>query len=135
MGLFSKKPREDAPAPTGPVVVSSTFVEARDTGAHIHATLLSERYTEREALAIESDLLGVAPQRSHRLLVDMSRVLLLASAGIGSLIQVHKACNAAGGKLVLYNIDEQVRMMLAVAKLDRLLAMADSPADATKRLG
>ena len=137
MGLknvFSRKPSDDETPATGPVIASTTFVEARDLTSHVQASLKTERYTEREAMAIESDLLGAAATRAHKLAVDLGQVVMLASAGIGSLIQLHNACEKSGGKLVLCNIDPQVKSMLAVARIDRLLTIVDSPADARKRL-
>lgn len=138
MGLkdvFSRK-SSDTPAdtPAGPVIAATTFVEARDQTSHVLATVLTERYTEREALAIETDMLDAASTRAHRLAIDLHKVAMLASAGIGSLIQLHNTCQKSGGKLVLCAIDPQVKSMLAVAKLDKLFDMVDTPADARKRL-
>jgi len=138
MGLknvFSKPKPDDAdPLAHAPVLVDTTFVHARDAGGYALATVLCERYAEHEGLAIESDLLTAAEHRGHKLIVDLSKVLMLASAGIGSLIKVHQTCAQAGGKLAICNIDPNITQMLKVAKMDRLFVLADTPADAAKRL-
>lgn len=138
MGLrnvFSKSKGDDAPADEAPVIVETAFVRAHDAGGVALATVLSERYAEHEGQAIESDLLAAAERCGHRLIVDLSKVLMLASAGIGSLIKVHQTCEGRGGKLAICNIDPNITQMLKIAKMDRLFVLADTPADAAKRLG
>ena len=130
MGLFSRKGKQSDAPELGDVVAESHSVRARGSGTHLHAEVLHEKYSEHEATAIQTDVLSAAKDFGHRVVMDLSHVKMLASAGIGSLIQLHQACKSAGGKLVLCNIDENIRMMLGVAKMDRLFVFADDHADA-----
>lgn len=137
MGLrnvFSKSKPDADPLADAPVLVDTAYVHARDGGAFALATVLSERYAEHEGQAIESDLLSAAERCGHRLVVDLSKVLMLASAGIGSLIKVHQTCAGKGGKLAICNIDPNITQMLKIAKMDRLFVLADTPADAATRI-
>lgn len=120
--LFSKS-KPDAPHPETPVAETSHAMIVESNGVAV-ATVLCERYSEHESKPIENDLLGAASDRGHKLVIDMSKVAMLASAGIGSLISLHQACTKAGGKLVVCAIDPQIGQMLKLTRMDRMLNIA-----------
>jgi anti-anti-sigma factor len=131
--LFKKKP-DDAPAGDAPVLAETTHLRAVDAGSHALATVLVEKYTERECQVLEQELLGVAGKRDHRLVVDLHKVMMLASAGIGSLVTIHKACAAGGGRLVLCGIEPNILAMLKLTRMDSLLTIVDTPEKAASRV-
>ena len=133
MGLFSRKSKSDAPE-LGDVLTETHAVRTHDAGDHVLAEVLHPKYSEHEATAIQTDILNAAPNAGHKVVIDMAHVQMLASAGIGSLIQIHQACASAGGKMVLCNLDENIRMMLGVAKMDRMFAIATDRADAARKV-
>lgn len=133
MRLFGAKdkPRDDGPRP---VVLDTRYVKAWDTGAAIVASVVSEKYTERESQVIQNELGDAAAGRDNRLAVDMSRVAFLASAGVGSLVTLHKTLTGAGGRLVLFGIDEEILAMLKIAQLHRLLTIVDDESAALAKI-
>lgn len=135
MGLFSKKSKavtDDAPLD---VIGETSYIRSHDAGSYLLAEVIPEKYSEHEAPAIQTDVLAHAEQFSSKIVMDLAHVQMLASAGIGSLIQLHQSCDKAGGKLVLCNIDDNIRMMLGVARMDRLLNLATDRADAAEKVG
>ncbi|MEQ8850486.1 MAG: STAS domain-containing protein [Phycisphaerales bacterium] len=134
MGLFSKKskPADDTPIE---VIGETSYIRAHNAGGFLLAEVIPEKYSEHEATAIQTDVLAHADTFANKIVMDLAHVQMLASAGIGSLIQLHQSCQRAGGKLVLCNIDDNIRMMLGVAKMDRLLHLATDRADAAGKLG
>jgi anti-sigma B factor antagonist len=131
--LFGKK--TDAPAAAAASAISSsTYTTAVDVGPCAVVTVLVEKYTEREAQALQQEILAAASGKGHHVVVDMHKVMMLASAGIGSLVQVHRACAGAGGRMVLAALDPDIAEMLKLSRMDKLFTFADSVDAATKKL-
>lgn len=125
---------EDAPV-AGDVVLESTYVKAERSGGIIHATVMTEKVTEREARILQEELVQAAGEGGHKLCVDMSPVMMLASAGIGSLVQVHRACEGAKGRMVLHSIDAPILEMLKISRMDRLFTIVPDRQSAFRKLG
>lgn len=134
--LFSSKGggEEHAAAP-GDVVLESTYVKAEVAGGVVHATVQTEKVTEREARVLQDELTQVAGQSGHKLALDMAPVMMLASAGIGALVQVHRACEGGGGKMVIHSIDGPILEMLKISRMDRLFTIVPDRAGAVRKLG
>jgi anti-sigma B factor antagonist len=47
----------------------------------------------------------------------------MSSAALGKLITLNKKVQAAGGKLILCNIDPQIREVFEITKLDKLFVI------------
>ncbi len=55
-----------------------------------------------------------------RILVDLSRALLLDSSDIGRLIRAHETVRRAGGRIHLCNVQPQVGRLLEITRLDTM---------------
>lgn len=66
-----------------------------------------------------------------RLVLDLSEVSFVDSSGLGSLIAGLKRTRQAGGDLRIASAQEQVKMVLGLTNLDRVLRPYDDVADAT----
>lgn len=58
---------------------------------------------------------------SHRVLIDLSEVTYLSSAGIGILVKYYKQLRGIQGFLAVSNPSDTVRQMLSLTKLDSML--------------
>jgi anti-sigma B factor antagonist len=68
------------------------------------------------------DQFASAITAGHRkLIVDLSKVEFVDSAGLGSLIGGMRAARQAGGDLRIANPSEQARMLLSLTSLDQVL--------------
>ncbi|RMH29389.1 MAG: anti-sigma factor antagonist [Planctomycetota bacterium] len=129
--LFAKK-KDAPPAAAGEVIAETTHAAVVDHQGVAVATILCERYSEHEAKPIEHDLLSAAQRCANRLVIDMSKVAMLASAGIGSLISLHQACVKAGGKMAICGLDDNIAKMLSLTRMDKMLTIVDSPEAAAR---
>lgn len=111
----------------------SQYVKAENLGQVVLARVLWERITDRECMAVMNDLCAAAKGTSWRIALDLSAVMLLASAGLGTLINLHKQSNGSGGKLVIFGLREEISELMRITKLHRLLTIADSRDDAIRR--
>ena len=55
----------------------------------------------------------------RKILLNFGNVEYLSSAALGKLITLNKKLQAAGGKLILCNIDPQIYEVFEITKLDR----------------
>jgi len=72
------------------------------------------------AAELEGRLEGVV--RNH-LLLDFSNVEYVTSVELGTLITLHKVMRNAGGRLTLFNLNDQVYEVFTVTHLQTLLGI------------
>lgn len=71
---------------------------------------------------LREQLRDLVENGSHRLVVDLSSIDFIDSSGLGALISGLKAARQAGGDLRIAAPTKQVRSVLELTKLDRVLA-------------
>jgi anti-sigma B factor antagonist len=77
------------------------------------------------------DLVQAALDRGgRRLLIDFSRTGYIDSSGLGALVSIAKRIREAGGELRLSGLNEDLRSLFELTKLDTLFAIAETPQQA-----
>lgn len=114
-------------------MADSQYIRSEAVGQVMAAQILWERVTDRECAAVMSDLMDAAKKVSWRIALDLSAVMLLASAGLGALINLHKQCAASGGRLVVFGLRDEIRELMQLTKLHRLLTIVDTRDAALKQ--
>jgi len=66
--------------------------------------------------------------------LDMDRVTYIDSSAIGWLLSAHKSFRAGGGKIALHSIQPQVRQILEILNIDRVIPLAHVLASAKTAL-
>ena len=56
-----------------------------------------------------------------KILLNFGNVEYLSSAALGKFVALHKKVSAAGGRLILCNIDPQIYEVFEITKLNKLL--------------
>ena len=75
-------------------------------------------------------------QQGHKnLLIDLSGVSYVDSAGLGQLVQTYATTKNRGGALKLLNVTKRLRDLLVVTKLLTVFDAYDSEADALASFG
>lgn len=69
-------------------------------------------------------------QGERRILVDFSRTGYIDSSGLGALVAVSKRVREVGGELRLSGLNDDLRSLFELTKLDTLFAIADTPQQA-----
>jgi anti-sigma B factor antagonist len=59
-------------------------------------------------------------------ILDLSRVAIVPSLALGSLVQVANKCRARQQKLKLAAVQPQIRQVFTITRLDRVFQFADS---------
>jgi anti-sigma B factor antagonist len=80
---------------------------------------------EQNIQVIGEELFSLVDEYSRtKLLLNFHNVEYMSSAALGKLITLNKKVGAAkGGKLVLCNIDPQIREVFEITRLDRLFTI------------
>jgi anti-sigma B factor antagonist len=66
----------------------------------------------------------------RRLLIDFSRTGYIDSSGLGALVSLSKKIRESGGELRLSGLNEDLRSLFELTKLDTLFAIAETPKQA-----
>jgi len=97
----------------------------------------------RLAIKGELDALSVADlrpeidslvnKRPRRVEVDLSRLRMVDSSGVGALVSLYKRVRAQGGQVVVTGLQDQPLAIFRLLRLDRVMTGSDStPAPAAK---
>jgi len=68
-----------------------------------------------------------------KLLIDLSNVPFMDSSGMGAMITCLRAAVAAGGKVKLCGLSEQVRAAFGLIRLDHIMDIASSREEALEK--
>ncbi len=90
--------------------------------------------SEQEAASVLSDLNADAPSQNWRVALDLTRVEFLASAGIGALISMHRACSGAGGDMVMFGVNDNLDGVFKVTKMNKFFTITKDQPKALKKL-
>jgi anti-sigma B factor antagonist len=77
------------------------------------------------------DLVQAALDRGdRRLLIDFSRTGYIDSSGLGALVSISKRIRESGGDLRLAGLNEDLRSLFELTKLDTLFTITETPEQA-----
>ncbi len=80
--------------------------------------------------ALHAQLVEVADDRPKRLLVDLTDVPSMDSSGVGTLVEVFRRVTAYTGKMVLFGLNDRVRSVFEITKLDRFFTICQTEDEA-----
>ena len=101
----------------------------------IIVTFLTESLMEPAALTrIATALYPIVDEhKHHRVILDFKNVQYLSSQAIGILLTMHKKVSAVpAGQLVLCGVDAKLLQLLKLTRLDKLLKIVPTKAEAVK---
>ena len=110
--------------PAGPTVTRQGDVVLLDVGEQL---VIRGRQDLRDAVVQQLE------KGEKKFVIDFSRTGYIDSAGLGVLIAISKQVNAQGGELVLSNLNEDLRSLMQLTKLDTLFGIIEPPS--TDRAG
>ena len=66
----------------------------------------------------------------RKFLIDFGQTAYIDSSGLGALVSINKKVREAGGELRLAGLNEDLRSLFELTKLDTLFVIADSATEA-----
>lgn len=78
------------------------------------------------------DAITAAVEQAPKVVIDLGPTTFIDSSGLGALVSGLKTCRQAGGDLRIAAPGEQVRTVLRLTNLDRILRAHDTVEDARR---
>ncbi len=75
---------------------------------------------------LKNDILRLLEEGSRKFLIDFSDTAYIDSSGLGVLVSLSKKIREKGGEMRLSNLNEDLRTLFELTKLDTLFLIADS---------
>jgi len=97
----------------------------KDLGDGIAVVHLAGRLNMVTAVQLREVMASAVAEGRIRIAVDLSKVDFIDSSGLGALISGLKAARQAGGDLRIAAPNEQVRLVLQLTNMDRVLTAYD----------
>jgi anti-anti-sigma factor len=114
---------------------TSLFAEIDAKVSVITVKLVGPAIGQREAPII-SDLvvpaLNAAPAGFRWLVLDLSQITFMNSMALGMCIDFRNRANKAGGKTILYGMNDQMTALFKMVKVDRLYTLVKDAAQLAK---
>ncbi|HRX87282.1 MAG TPA: STAS domain-containing protein [Phycisphaerae bacterium] len=104
-------------------------VRAVDGGVIVEVT---GEVTLNDSPKFHGRLLQVLETSPERLIIDLSAVTHIDSAGVGTLVEIFRRIKAADGKMFLVGLQPRVRGVFEITKLDRFFPILNSTDEALK---
>lgn len=82
---------------------------------------------------VEPRLLILAREGTH-LILDLNRLAIMTTPGIGLLLEVHRAATDAGGRLALARLSPHITDLIERTQLHRILSIHPTVDEAVDRL-
>ncbi|MBD1892692.1 MULTISPECIES: STAS domain-containing protein [unclassified Coleofasciculus] len=73
-----------------------------------------------KATQFRQEISDIVENGGNMVLIDFKDVTFMDSSGLGALVLALKTVRAAGGKLFICSINEQVRMLFELTSMDRV---------------
>jgi anti-sigma B factor antagonist len=100
-------------------------LEAEEIGDVTVVNFMDRKILDEQNIQVIGEQLFSLVDESGRkkLLLNFGNVEYMSSAALGKLITLNKKVQAVGGKLVLCNIDPQIREVFEITRLDKLFVI------------
>jgi stage II sporulation protein AA (anti-sigma F factor antagonist) len=101
-----------------------------------HASVIraTGRLDSSNCAALERDLLQRLEQGDTLLVLDLSKLIFIGSAGLRTILLVAKQLKAAGGRLALCSLQKPVKEVFELTRVDTLIDVFHSYEDAVAHL-
>ena len=70
---------------------------------------------------LRRDINDMMETKPDIVLIDLQDVTFMDSSGLGALLSAFKTVRSAGGKLYICSVNDQVRMLFELTRMDRVL--------------
>jgi stage II sporulation protein AA (anti-sigma F factor antagonist) len=92
------------------------------------------RFYSSAAVTAEESFVAALRSVEPRLVIDMSELEYISSAGLRVLLKVAKQIQKANGKVVLFGLNRNVREVFSITAFDRILSIHTDQATAVAAL-
>jgi len=92
--------------------------------------VLSGEVDLHQSPALHSALLDIAKDRPPKFILDLNDVGYIDSSGVGTFVDVFRRVNSYKGQMMLVGLNDRVRSVFEITKLDRFFTICATEEDA-----
>lgn len=118
----SKKPAGEDLEPQR--VFESVHLIADQIGHVLCVTVVGESITERESGILYDETDAQIDDRCTAIVVDLGNVMMMTSAGIGTLVRIHKRISERKGTLTVCGLSEELAELFKLTRMNKLFTIA-----------
>jgi len=115
-------------------MIDSTHIDAAAEAGVLVIRLKCEKIAEYEATIVETEINGLCPGFHHKIALDFTQVQMLASVGLGMLTSLNRVCRTNKGKLALFALNDNLRHLMRLTRLDSAFIIVPDRAAAVKAI-
>jgi anti-sigma B factor antagonist len=104
-------------------------VDKKDNYALIEVQ--AEKLDSNIAPNLKSELVVLNAEGVKNIILNLNHTRYCDSSGLSSILVANRLCKNAQGKLVLCNLQDGVKKLIAISQLDSILSMATTIDEAT----
>ena len=108
-------------------------IECTQQGVAMVITL-SGHISTHESQVVSENLERLVSDQGSKVIVDMEKVDLITSDGLGALIRARKSASEAGGTMVLSGIQGNILDVFRMTRLDKIFSLYETIDDAVAAL-
>ena len=99
------------------------FVQSKQDGSTLMVSFDRDYLVEQAVIdGVRREVADlVESSRPEKVVLDFARLKFMSSSGLGMLVKIHRACAESHAKLRLAHVNRNIREILAIVRLDRLL--------------
>lgn len=94
------------------------------------ATITTNALSDYESRVVTDEIQREAPKGMWNVILDFAEVQFMASAGIGMILTLVHQAKAQKGKMIVCNLNSDIRDVLKMTKVDKLFTIAPTLQDA-----
>lgn len=79
---------------------------------------------------LRKELIKLTDGSTPKIMVDLKQVNYIDSSGLATFVELFQKMKRYGGKFALYNLNDAVRSVFEIAKLDSIFSLAKSEDEA-----
>ncbi len=83
---------------------------------------------------IRRDVVDIISSGTYTILIDMENVEFIDSSGLGALVATMQTVKAAGSQLFICSVNEQVKMLFELTKMERIFKILINKNDLQNQL-
>lgn len=96
--------------------------------------VLQSRLDQELTPALKLSLVQISGSGEKNMVFDLSACRFCNSSGLSSLLIANRLCKNAGGKLILFGLDDALILLIKETQLNRLFRTVESEAQAAEAL-
>ncbi len=96
---------------------------------------LQGRLDTNTSVSLEKELLELAREANHRIVIDLSELDFISSSGLRVLLSAGKKSETVNGRIVLCALNDHVKQVFDVAGFTMLFTICPTQEDALESVG